>query len=151
MRSSRNSLIKDFASSSCLLVSLVVGCRLGSAVHPADSTAQRELLRLTHYTWRGHSKGAGFHRTEWRTVEIDFTKSKIRIIGGITRRPPPRLSGPDKSKVFDSAWHDLPRDREQEVRQAVAAWLRSDPGEISEVFYSMGREDGYAEIFSLTR
>lgn len=149
MRSSRNSLIKGIASSSCLLVSLVAGCQLGRAIRPADSASQRKPLRLTHYTWRGHSKGAGFHRTEWRTVEIDFTKNKIRIIGGIARRPAPRSPGPDKSNLCDPVWHDLPRDREQEVRKAVAAWLRTAPGKISEVFYSMGREDGYAEILNL--
>ncbi len=142
-------MIKGIASSFCLLVSFVAGCQLGTTVHPVDSTAQLEPLRLTHYTWRGHSKGAGFHRTEWRTVEIDFTKNKIRIIGGITRRPRPKLHRPDRSNVFDPAWHDLPGDREQEVRQAMAAWLRTDPGEISEVFYSMGREDGYAEVLNL--
>lgn len=114
-----------------------------------DSAVQFEPLRLTHYTWRGHSTGAGFHRTEWRTVEIDFTKKRIRIIGGSTRRPDPRSPGPDRLNAFDPAWHDLPRDRERDVRQAVATWLRTDPGEISEVFYSMGYEDGYTERLHL--
>lgn len=149
MRSSQNSLIKGIASSFCLLVSFVAGCQLGTMVRPVDSAARRKPLRLTHYTRRGHSKGAGFNRTEWRTVEIDFTKNRIRIIGGITRRPAPKLHRPDRSNVFDAEWHDLPRDREREVRQAVATWLRTDPGEISEVFYSMGREDSYAEVLNL--
>ncbi len=142
-------MIKGIASSSCLLVSLVAGCQLGTTVHPVDSAVQLEPLRLTHYTWRGRSKGAGFHRTEWRTIEIDFTKNKIRILGGSTRRPRPRLYGLDRSNVFDPAWHDLPRDQEREVSQAVAAWLRSDLGKTSEVFYSVGREDGYTEHLHL--
>ena len=149
MRSSRNSLIKDIASSSCLLVSLVTGCQLGRAIRPADTAFQPNPLRLTHYTWRGRSRGAGFYRTDWKTVEIDFTKNEIRIRGGSTRRPRPRMHRPDRSNVFDAAWHALPCDREQEVRQAVAAWLRSDRGKISEVFYSVGIEDGYTERLHL--
>ncbi|MCP4249785.1 MAG: hypothetical protein GY778_22305 [bacterium] len=31
----------------------------------------------------------------------------------------------------------------------MAAWLRSDPGEFSAVFYSVGRESGYAETLNL--
>ena len=142
-------MIKGVASISWLLVGLVAGCHLQRSGQLADSAAQRKLLRLTHYTWRGHSKGAGFHRTEWRTIEIDFRKNKIRIIGGITRRPAPMLHRPDRSNEFDPAWHDLPWDREREVRQAVVAWLRTDPGEISEVFYSTGRENAYTERLHL--
>lgn len=149
MRSSRNFLIKRIASSSCLLVSLVAGCQLGTTVQLVDSAAQPEPLRLTHYTWRGYSRGAGFHRTEWCTVEIDFTKNRIRIMGGTTRRAAPPSLRPDRPIVLDLAWHDLPRDREQEVRQAVAAWVRSDPGEISEVFHTAGYENGYAEVLKV--
>ncbi len=127
----------------------MAACQLGTNIHSADYAAQLKPLRLTHYTWRGRSKGSGFHRTDWRTIEIDFTKNKIRIMGGRTRRPRPRLHGPDRSNAFDTAWHDLPCDREQEVRQAVAAWLRSDAGKISEVFNSVGRENGYTERLHL--
>lgn len=112
-------MIKGIASSFCLLASFVAGCQLGTTVHPVDSTARLEPLRLTHYTWREHSKGPGFHRTEWHTVEIDFTKNRIRMIGGITRRPAPRLLRPDRSKAFDPAWHDLPRDRRAHTGRAA--------------------------------
>ena len=137
------------ARSSCVLVSLMAACQLGTNIHSADSAAPRKPVRLTHYTWRGRSSGAGFHRTDWRTVEIDFTKNKIRSTGGSTRQPRPRLHGPDRSNAFDTAWHDLPCDREQEVRQAVTTWLRSDPGKTSEVFYPVGFEDGYTERLHL--
>jgi hypothetical protein len=112
-------------------------------------------LWLSHSTWHGNSKGAGFHRTQWQTVEIDFTERRIRVTGGIGPRPvvgTVRPVGPGRSgrsNELDGGRQDLTRDREAEVRRAVAAWLRSDPGRIGDVFYSTGREDGYRETLNL--
>ena len=135
----------------CLLMSILL---LGCQPEPtASDAADRRATRLVYYSWAGTSPGGGLTFTSLIATEVDFDEGRARNLYATASAPDPMLPylrGEVQARLDERPWKDLSLGQLDRLTGLVHDWLATCPPETYNIPRGLGREDGHAEVMTVT-
>lgn len=138
------------------LAAWLVACVLVSGCQPQSSSDEQSTpraARVVYYSWSGRSPGGGFTFTSLTATEVDFDTGRARGFYATAAAPDPMLPHARDEilqMLADRPWEELAPEQSERLVRLVHDWLATDPPETYNIPRGLGREDGHAEVMTVT-